>query len=102
MKTVAEACIGETLYDSTTETNLIKPFTGFKTIKPTLYAGLYPMDSGDYDELKMSLERLCLTDPSVVVEKSTSHTLGLGWRLGFLGMLHMEVIISYFLYFIFI
>lgn len=49
------------------------------------------MNASDYDELKMSLERLCLTDPSVVVEKSTSNALGLGWRIGFLGMLHMEV-----------
>lgn len=90
MKTVTEASIGEILYDAT-ETELITPFRGFKQIKPTLYASLYPMDVSDYEDLKLSLERLCLSDPSVVVEKCTSHALGLGWRIGFLGMLHMEV-----------
>uniref|UniRef100_A0A915DLL8 Translation factor GUF1 homolog, mitochondrial n=1 Tax=Ditylenchus dipsaci TaxID=166011 RepID=A0A915DLL8_9BILA len=90
MKSAKEAVIGDILHDPR-EKNVIQPFKSFKPIKPTVYAGLYPVDVSDYDDLKRSLERLCLNDRSVTLENSTSPVLGQGWRVGFLGVLHMEV-----------
>ncbi|VDK56445.1 unnamed protein product [Anisakis simplex] len=66
----------------------------FKATKPTVYAGLYPLDASDYDSLKQSIEQLSLNDPSAVINSDSSNALGLGWRIGFLGLLHMEVFSS--------
>ncbi|CAD5219521.1 unnamed protein product [Bursaphelenchus xylophilus] len=91
MKTVKEAAVGETLYDAQLEKSNVQPFPGFKTMKPTVYAGLYPVEQADYEDLKQALERLALNDPSVEISPDSSIALGLGFKVGFLGMLHMEV-----------
>lgn len=65
---------------------------GFEEVKPMVYAGLFPMESDDYESLRDSLEKLQLNDASLVFEPETSEALGFGFRCGFLGMLHMEII----------
>jgi GTP-binding protein LepA len=65
---------------------------GFEEVKPMVYAGIFPMDSDDYESLRDSLEKLQLNDASLVYEPETSEALGFGFRCGFLGMLHMEII----------
>ena len=65
---------------------------GFKKVTPFVYAGVYPIDSTEYDKLKDSLEKLSLNDSAVVYEMEDSKALGLGFRCGFLGMLHMDII----------
>ncbi|MFH4977790.1 hypothetical protein AB6A40_004499 [Gnathostoma spinigerum] len=90
MKTVKEATVGETLFDPK-QKDMIVPVPALKTVKPTVYAGLFPVDPADYDELRQALERLSLNDPSVSIVNDSSLALGLGWRVGFLGVLHMEV-----------
>lgn len=92
MKTVKEANIGELLFDPTLQSvENIQPFVGFKPIKPTIYAGIFPVDLLEYDNLRQAVERLYLSDPSVTLEPNFSPALGPGWRIGFLGALHMEV-----------
>ncbi|CAB3403611.1 unnamed protein product [Caenorhabditis bovis] len=91
MKTVHEAVVGETLYATDTPKNEVTTFAEIKSIKPSVYAGLFPVESSDYENLKQAVERLCLNDPSVTVTPDSSKALGLGWRIGFLGILHMEV-----------
>ncbi|KHN86266.1 Translation factor GUF1 -like protein, mitochondrial [Toxocara canis] len=93
MKTVKEAAAGETLFIGESRECVI-PLPGFKPVKPTVYAGLFPLDAGDYDSLKQAVEQLALNDPSVTVTPDSSPALGLGWRIGFLGVLHMEVFSS--------
>uniref|UniRef100_A0A0N4ZP56 Translation factor GUF1 homolog, mitochondrial n=1 Tax=Parastrongyloides trichosuri TaxID=131310 RepID=A0A0N4ZP56_PARTI len=90
MKTVKEAAVGETLYDPSSPEN-IKNIEVFKPVKPTIYAGLYPIETSNYENLKLAVERLSLNDPSVVITPDSSPALGLGWKVGFLGVLHMEV-----------
>lgn len=91
MRTVKEAMIGETLFEPD-QKEVVVPFPGFKVVKPTVYAGLYPMDAAEYEDLKQALERLSLNDASVSIAPDSSPALGMGWRIGFLGTLHMEVI----------
>lgn len=69
-----------------------KPLPGFKVVKPMVFSGIFPIDSTDYDKLRDSLEKLCLNDSSLTYEPETSTALGLGFRCGFLGLLHMEII----------
>ncbi len=88
MKTVKEAKIGDTLslskYPAT-------PFPGFKEAKPMVFAGIYPVENTDFEFLRDAIEKLTLNDASVTVEKKSSPALGLGFRCGFLGLLHMDV-----------
>ncbi|XP_017599968.1 PREDICTED: translation factor GUF1, mitochondrial isoform X1 [Corvus brachyrhynchos] len=88
MKEVAEAQIGDTLF---LYKQPVEPLPGFKSAKPMVFAGMYPIDQTEYNTLKSALERLTLNDSSVTVHRDSSLALGAGWRLGFLGLLHMEV-----------
>uniref|UniRef100_A0A8D3APM3 GTP binding elongation factor GUF1 n=1 Tax=Scophthalmus maximus TaxID=52904 RepID=A0A8D3APM3_SCOMX len=88
MKDVKEAQIGDTLY---LQEQPVEALPGFKPAKPMVFAGMYPMDQSDYPGLRSAIERLTLNDSSVTVQRDSSLALGAGWRLGFLGLLHMEV-----------
>jgi elongation factor 4 len=88
MKTVQEARVGDTLYHTKKP---VPPFPGFKPAKPMVFAGIYPVDNSDFPLLHDAIEKLTLNDASVKVEKKTSVALGLGFRCGFLGLLHMDV-----------
>ena len=88
MKTVKEAHIGDTFFDPR---HPIAALPGFKPAKPMVFAGIYPIETTDFQLLKESIEKLCLNDPSITVEKETSAALGFGFRCGFLGLLHMDV-----------
>ncbi|XP_067154195.1 translation factor GUF1, mitochondrial isoform X2 [Apteryx mantelli] len=88
MKEVTEAQIGDTLF---MHKQPVEPLPGFKSAKPMVFAGMYPVDHSEYNNLKSALERLTLNDSSVSVHRDSSPALGAGWRLGFLGLLHMEV-----------
>ncbi len=88
MKTIKEAQIGDTIYHAK---KLVTLFPGFKPAKPMVFAGIFPVDSDDIGLLEEAIEKLTLNDASVSVEKKTSAALGIGFRCGFLGMLHMEV-----------
>jgi len=83
-----DAIIGDTLHHVTTN---IQPLPGFKTHKPMVFAGVFPMDQSQNTILRSSIERLTLNDASVTVNIDSSPALGQGWRLGFLGLLHMDV-----------
>lgn len=88
MKTVKEARIGDTLYHTK---KIVNPFPGFKPAKPMVFAGVYPTDNSEFEQLRTAIEKLTLNDASVSVEKKTSAALGIGFRCGFLGLLHMDV-----------
>lgn len=88
MKTVKEARVGDTVYH---EKQPVKSFPGFKPAKPMVFAGIYPIDNSEFEQLRTAIEKLTLNDASVTVEKKSSAALGLGFRCGFLGLLHMEV-----------
>ncbi|KAM5194830.1 translation factor GUF1, mitochondrial isoform 1-T2 [Mantella aurantiaca] len=88
MKEVQEAQIGDTLY---LYKQPVEPLPGFKAAKPMVFAGMFPVDQSEYNNLKSALEKLTLNDSSVSVTRDSSAALGAGWRLGFLGLLHMEV-----------
>ncbi len=88
MKTVQEARVGETIYHTKRP---IEAFPGFKPAKPMVFAGIFPVDSEEFDSLRDSIEKLTLNDASVKVERNSSTALGLGFRCGFLGLLHMDV-----------
>jgi elongation factor 4 len=88
MKTVKEARVGDTIYHTRQP---VTAFPGFKPAKPMVFAGIYPVDTSDFEPLRDAIEKLTLNDASVRVEKKTSVALGLGFRCGFLGLLHMDV-----------
>uniref|UniRef100_A0A671Y6F7 GTP binding elongation factor GUF1 n=1 Tax=Sparus aurata TaxID=8175 RepID=A0A671Y6F7_SPAAU len=88
MKDVKEAQIGDTLY---LQEQPVESLPGFKPAKAMVFAGMYPMDQSEYPGLRSAIERLTLNDSSVTVQRDSSLALGAGWRLGFLGLLHMEV-----------
>lgn len=88
MKSLTEARVGDTIY---AKNKPVDPFPGFKPAKPMVFAGIYPVDAEDFEPLREAIEKLLLNDASVTVEKKTSVALGLGFRCGFLGLLHMDV-----------
>lgn len=90
IKEVGEAKVGETITDAIKPTET--PLPGFREMKPMVFSGLYPIDSGDYARLRESLEKLGLNDSSLAYEPETSAALGFGFRCGFLGLLHLEIV----------
>ena len=90
IKVVADAKIGDTITETSRPTT--EPFPGFKELKPMVFAGLYPVESHQYAELREALEKLRLNDASFFYEPETSAALGFGFRCGFLGLLHMEIV----------
>ncbi|MGL4581821.1 MAG: translation elongation factor 4 [Flavobacterium sp.] len=90
IKEAKEVKVGDTLTDAKLPTkNMI---SGFENVKPMVFAGIYPVDTEDYEELRNSMEKLQLNDASLVFAAESSAALGFGFRCGFLGMLHMEII----------
>ena len=90
IKTSKEVKVGDTI--TTVANPCDKPIAGFENVKPMVFAGVYPVDADDYEELRSSLEKLQLNDASLVWEPESSMALGFGFRCGFLGLLHMEII----------
>jgi GTP-binding protein LepA len=90
IKRVADTKIGDTITEENRPTP--EPFPGFQEIKPMVFAGLYPTDSSQYEDLRDALEKLKLNDSSFFYEPDTSGALGFGFRCGFLGLLHMEIV----------
>ncbi len=90
IKTLDSAPVGDTIVLSKNENAL--PLAGFKKIQPRVYSGFYPVDSNDYQESKKALDKLSLNDNSFTYEPESSQSLGHGFRCGFLGLLHMEII----------
>ncbi|MGD9730117.1 MAG: translation elongation factor 4 [Nitrospiraceae bacterium] len=90
MKEIADVKIGDTLTDAVRPTD--QPFPGYKDVKPLVFCGLYSTDTAKYEDLRDALLKLRLNDSSFVYEPETSLALGFGFRCGFLGLLHMEII----------
>ncbi|MDR3013415.1 MAG: translation elongation factor 4 [Chitinispirillales bacterium] len=90
IKTLTDINIGDTI---TTRLNgATEPIPGYKKVKPMVFSGIYPIDKADYEDLRNALEKLQLNDSSITYEPETSTALGFGFRAGFLGLLHMEII----------
>ena len=90
IKDVSKIKVGDTV--TVKEKEAKEPLKGYKSIKPMVFSGMYPLDSNDFDDLRISLERLRLNDSSLFFEPNTSLALGFGFRCGFLGPLHMEIV----------
>ena len=90
LKNVKDVRVGDTI--TSMENPAAEPLPGYRGVTPMVYCGLYPVDSADYDNLKDALEKLQLNDAALVFEPETSIALGFGYRCGFLGLLHMDVI----------
>jgi GTP-binding protein LepA len=90
IKTAKEVKVGDTITLAADPCDL--PIKGFEDVKPMVFAGIYPVETDDYEELRYSMEKLQLNDSSLVFEPESSAALGFGFRCGFLGMLHMEII----------
>ena len=90
IKTAKEVKVGDTITDFANPT--ADTIDGFEDVKPMVFAGIYPVDTEDYEELRNSMEKLQLNDASLVFQPESSAALGFGFRCGFLGMLHMEII----------
>jgi GTP-binding protein LepA len=90
IKTAKEVKVGDTLTLAANPCEV--PIKGFEDVKPMVFAGIYPVETDDYEELRYSMEKLQLNDSSLVFEPESSAALGFGFRCGFLGMLHMEII----------
>ncbi len=90
IKTISDIRVGDTITGKDNPAS--EPLPGFKEVKPVVFSSIYPVDSNDYEELQDAIERLKLNDASLMYEKDSSAALGFGFRCGFLGMLHLEVI----------
>ena len=90
IKTIQDAKVGDTITDS--ERPAEKPLSGYKDIKPMVFSGIYPVDGAQYESLRDALEKLQLNDSSLKFEPETSLALGFGFRCGFLGLLHMDIV----------
>ncbi len=90
LKTVSDVKVGDTI--TSKDSGITEPLPGFKEVKPVVYSSIYPMDSNDYEELQASMEKLKLNDASLIYEKDNSLALGNGFRCGFLGLLHLEIV----------
>ena len=90
IKTAKEVKVGDTITDFANPT--AEKIDGFEDVKPMVFAGIYPVDTEEYEELRSSMEKLQLNDASLVFQPESSAALGFGFRCGFLGMLHMEII----------
>ena len=90
LKDVSQVKVGDTITLAAGGVNT--PLPGYREAKPMVFTGLFPIDGDQYEPLKEALEKLSLNDPALVWEPETSHALGFGFRVGFLGLLHMEVI----------
>ena len=95
IKELKAAKVGETVTHSPGQQGRVpasEPLPGFKEVKPQVFAGLYPVEASEYDQLRESLEKLQLNDASLLYEPEVSQALGFGFRCGFLGLLHMEIV----------
>ncbi len=90
IKTVTDVRVGDTV--THVEPSADTPLPGYRTLNPMVFCGLYPIDSAQYNDLRDSLAKLKLNDASLIFEPETSQALGFGFRIGFLGLLHMEII----------
>ncbi|MDZ4662513.1 MAG: translation elongation factor 4 [Pseudomonadota bacterium] len=90
IKTIRDVTVGDTI--TLTKTPSLIPLPGFQKIKPMVYSGIFPVDSSDFVNLQEALEKLTLNDSSLTYEKEKSIALGFGFRCGFLGLLHMEIV----------
>jgi GTP-binding protein LepA len=90
VKKISDAKIGDTITETSRQT--LTPFPGFKELKPMVFAGLYPVEGHEYPELRDALEKLRLNDASIFYEPESSVALGFGFRCGFLGLLHLEIV----------
>ena len=90
LKEVSQVKTGDTI--TLAEGGVADPLPGYREVKPMVYTGLFPIDGDQYEPLKEALEKLSLNDPALIWEPEKSHALGFGFRVGFLGLLHMEVI----------
>ncbi len=90
IKEIADVRVGDTVTDPRKPCE--QPLAGFKEVKPVVYSSIYPVDSNDYEELHAAIDRLKLNDASLIYEKDSSVALGFGFRCGFLGLLHLEVV----------
>jgi GTP-binding protein LepA len=90
IKNAKEVKVGDTI--TTVTRPCVQAVAGFEDVKPMVFAGIYPVDTDEYEELRTSIEKLQLNDASLVFEPESSAALGFGFRCGFLGMLHMEII----------